>query len=100
MISIGGKTFIFPSQKVECAVFIIIMLVLLWMIISKKFQSYVYPYFMLIYGVARFFLNLLRETTPWIGPLPAGNFWSVISASIGIIAIVLIKRKETQIRKS
>lgn len=92
-MTMGGKTFIFPSQKVECAVFLIIMLVLLWMVISKRFQGYVYPYFMLIYGTARFFLNLLRDTSPWIGPLPAGNFWSIIAVLSGIIAIASIKKK-------
>lgn len=92
LITIGGKQLIFPSQKVEGVVFLIIMAVVILMIFSKKYHTLVYPWFMVIYGVLRFFLNLLRETTPWIGPLPAGNFWSLISIAIGTIVIVCVKR--------
>lgn len=91
-INLGGSSFVFPSQKVECAVFLIIMIILAIMVFKDRYQGIVYPYYMVIYGVARFLLNLLRDTTPWIGPLPAGNFWSLISIAIGIIAIACIKR--------
>ena len=92
-INLGGSSFVFPSQKVECAVFLIIMIILALMVFKDRYQGLVYPYYMIIYGAARFFLNLLRETTPWIGPLPAGNFWSIISVALGIIAVLLIDRR-------
>jgi len=92
MVSFSGKSFVFPSQKVECAAFLIIMVILLVMIFKKKKESLIYPYYMIIYGVVRFILNLLRETTPWIGPLPAGNFWSICSIIIGLIALAYYKK--------
>lgn len=96
LITIGGNQFVFPSQKVECAVFLIIMVVVMLMVFSKKYHTLVYPWFMVIYGISRFFLNLLRETTPWIGPLPAGNFWSLVSVAIGLIVIIAINKRENR----
>ena len=95
-IDLGGSSFIFPSQKVECGVFLIIMVILALMAFKDRYQGLVYPYYMVIYGVARFLLNLLRDTTPWIGPLPAGNFWAIISVAIGLAAIMIIKKRTKQ----
>jgi len=97
-IDFGGSSFIFPSQKVECAVFLVIMVILALMVLKDRHPGLVYPYYMVIYGVARFFLNLLRETTPWIGPLPAGNFWALISIAIGITAIVWTKKRVSNLK--
>ena len=93
VVSLGGRSFVFPSQRVECIAFILIMFMLLWMLFRKNCQGLIYPYYMIIYGIARFILNSLRDTVPWIGPLPAGNFWSLVCLALGIIALVLIKRR-------
>ena len=93
-IDFGGSSFVFPSQKVECVVFLIIMIVLAIMVLKDKYQGLVYPCYMIIYGISRFLLNLLRETTPWIGPLPAGNFWSLISIAVGIIAVIWVRQAD------
>lgn len=94
MVSMGGKSFIFPSQKVECAVALVLMCLLLSMVISRRFQNKVYPLFMIIYGAVRFILNTFRTTKPWIFGLPAGNFWSLISLIIGAISLILIIKKD------
>ena len=93
----------FPSQLVELIVAIVIAVILMVFIKKGKFSRMIYPMFLIIYGVCRFGLNLLRETTPFIWNLPAGNFWSLISILIGgfwITSIVVHKRKNNNYSKS
>ena len=99
VIGVRNHEFIFPSQKVECAAFVIILVIVIVMIFKRRHYTQVYPCFMVIYGFARFFLNLFRETTPWIGPLPAGNFWSIISVMTGFAILCLIKQHECNLSK-
>ena len=96
MMHIGDSSFVFPSQIVECVVFVIILFIIMYLLMKKQHQHKLYPIFMILYGASRFFLNLLRETTPWIGPLPAGNFWSIVSVLIGITAILITNRSKTR----
>lgn len=89
----GHFGFTFPSQIVECVIAIVLMLVLLAILKKKKWEGVVYPWYMFLYGIIRFILNLLRDTTPWIGPLPAGNFWALISLIIGGSILLYYKKK-------
>ena len=89
--TILSRSFQFPSQIVECITAIILMGVLLLMINKKQYAGKIYPSYLILYGIIRFILNLFRETTPWIGPLAAGNFWSLISILIGLAAIRLLR---------
>ena len=84
----------FPSQIVECVTGLILTVVMLLLIRSGKHTGKVYLWYMIIYGVVRFMLNLLRDTKPWIGPLPAGNFWSLVAITIGTVGMVMIRKKE------
>ena len=84
-------SFQFPSQVVECITAIIIMSILLLMIRQQRFEGKIFPSYMVLYGILRFILNLFRETTPWIGPLAAGNFWSLVSIAFGAASILVLK---------
>ena len=86
-----GRLVRFPSQAVECADALVLAAVLLLMIRMGKGRGRMYAWYMLLYGVCRFGLNLLRETTPFIWIQPAGNFWSLVSIAIGL-AILLAAR--------
>ena len=92
-----GSVTRFPSQVVELLTALAIAALLMFFIKKCRFSSIIYPVFLLIYGVLRFGLNLLRETTPFALGLPAGNFWSIIAILIGGawlgIYIVCTKRK-------
>lgn len=93
MLTLFGKTFRFPSQIVECIAAVVLMVVLLIMIYRRKWTSMIYPWYMILYGAVRFCLNCLRDTTPWFWIIPSGHLWSIISIIIGVIALILIKRK-------
>lgn len=83
-----GKAFRFPSQIVECVTAILLMSVLLIMMSKGKGRGKLYAWYLLLYGILRFILNLFRETTPWIWILPAGNVWSLVSIFIGGIILL------------
>ena len=87
-------SFQFPSQIVECVAAIVIMAVLLVIIRQRKNEGKIFQIYLILYGVIRFVLNLFRETTPWIGPLAAGNFWSLVSITIGVAAVLLLNRQK------
>ena len=82
----------FPSQLVELANAVFLLLILLLLLSNSKRAGALYPAFMVLYGVTRFILNLFRETTPFLFGLPAGNFWSIISVVIGAVWLILWSR--------
>jgi len=79
----NGDAVRFPSQFVEGGAALVITIILIVLLLSEKQRGSIYPWYMIIYGVVRFALNFYRETTPFIGKLPAGNFWSLISIGLG-----------------
>lgn len=88
-----GKIIRFPSQLTEFAAAIVIGIILLCEVRSNKKSGTVYARYLVIYGICRFVLNLLRETKPFIWILPAGNVWSLVAIAIGIVYLVLQKTR-------
>ena len=89
----------FPSQIVEMIAFLIIAAILFYMSSKPKFRGKIFPWFLVVYGAARFGLDFLRETIrSYLFGLSAGSFWSLCSFIIGIIvlAIIWIKERKTQ----
>ncbi len=84
----------FPSQIVECAVALVLAAVMLLIMVKGNHRTMVYPILLVSYGITRFILNLLRQTHGWLGPLPAGNVWSLLAIIIGCIVLVRNKRKQ------
>jgi len=87
----NGRPVRFPSQIIEMLVGLILLFVLMKIIQSEKHRRYVYAWFLLLYGSTRFFLNLLRDTEPFILGMSAGCFWSLIAIAIGG-GVLLYKR--------
>lgn len=82
----NGEQIVFPSQVVETANALMIMLVLTVIAYRLKWRGKVYPWYLLLYGVSRFVLNWFRaDTTPLLMGLPAGNLWSLVAITLGII---------------
>ncbi len=93
IMTIGGNSFRFPSQIVECAAAIVLMVVLIIILKKKKWIGLIFPWYMVLYGFSRLIFNQFRETSPWIGPFAAGTFWSLISLIIGGAVIVYVKTR-------
>lgn len=84
-ITADGTYIRFPSQIIELLNALALMVVLLWLIRKGTWQGRIYPIYMLLYGITRFILNLLRDTKPFLLGLPAGNFWSLVAIVIALI---------------
>lgn len=86
---------VFPSQLAELANAVVLMLVLLIMGIKNRNRGRLYPWFMILYGVTRFVLNIFRqEWVTYDGPLmPLGNIWSLLALAAGIVWLVVLHRR-------
>ena len=85
----------FPSQIVEMVAFLVISAILFCMSNKPKFRGKIFPWFLVMYGAARFGLDFLRETIPaYLFGLSAGSFWSLCSLVIGILILVAVRIKE------
>ena len=92
----NGRPVRFPSQMVEMAAGILLLFIIMKIIASKKQQKNVYFWFLLLYGISRFVLNLFRDTEPFVLGMSAGCFWSIISCIIGGGALLYCKKKGVQ----
>ena len=96
VMCVAGNTFVFPSQYVEMANAVILMLILLLMSRKGKNRGSLYPWYMVLYGCSRFVLNMFRETKIFALGMSAGCVWSVWSVLLGTAVLVLWRRKKKQ----
>lgn len=92
-----GTAVLFPSREVELVNALIIFFILLRWALKGKNRGELYPWYLLIYGSARFVLNIFRQA--WVDKtmlLPVGNIWSIIAIAIGIIWILLLRRHKAE----
>lgn len=86
--------FRFPSQIVECVVALAIAVAMILIIVKGKHRTMAYPMLLVIYGITRFGLQLLRQTHGWLGPIPSANVWSILAITLGCIALIIIKKEK------
>ena len=93
-IEMFGRQVILPVQLFEAA-FDFSLLVVLWCLErEKKAQGYLYPIFMIAYGVMRFGIEFLRDTPKdWLY-LSHGQWFSVAAILIAISFCLLVKKAE------
>jgi len=89
--SITGQPIRFPSQIIECAAALLISLLLYLLVSSEKFKGKILFFFLIFYGIVRFFLNLMRDTTPALFGLAVGNIWSIVSVIVGIVGLTILR---------
>lgn len=88
----------FPSQIVELIVFLIISIALMLISANKKSRNRVFPWFLIIYGAARFGLDFMRDNAAsYAFGLSAGSFWSLCAFVIGIIVLMIMSRKQSNV---
>lgn len=77
--------FQFPSQIVEMIAGLAVMTALL-VIETRKRDTHLYAWYLLLYGVVRFLLNGFRYgLKPFVWILPNGHFWALLSVVIGAL---------------
>ncbi|MBR2902934.1 MAG: prolipoprotein diacylglyceryl transferase [Clostridia bacterium] len=100
-ISLFGINYNFPSQQAEFINAVILMAILLTLAISRKHRGKLYPLFMVLYGVTRFFLNFFRQEYDLYkgGFPPWGTVWSIVSIIIGIVWLSTIKKNSSKVQE-
>lgn len=83
----------FPSQITEMIVFLLLSVVFLVMSKNPKNRKTLFPWFLVLYGGSRFFLDFLRDTMPaYLFGLSAGSFWSACAFIIGVTWLIVFKK--------
>ena len=87
----------FPSQLVEFLSAFLLVGILMVLSYRPRFRGRIYPITLIMYGTVRFVLNLFRndwERTQKLNlPLPWGNIWSLVAIIVGIIWLIVVKKK-------
>lgn len=91
----GGEAICFPSRLVEMAVAAVLFVILFIWFKKGKRLGLLYPWYMILYGIARFGLNFLRDL-PEYTFLPFGNIWSLVAIVLGFTWLLFVKNKTVQ----
>ena len=73
-----------PTQLFESAVELTIFFILSWLLVRKKFEGQVFGAYLFLYGVARFFLEFIRDD-PGRGSVFGGALSGTQLISIGLV---------------
>lgn len=60
---------------------------------KKKFEGHVFAYYMIGYSIIRFFIEGLRTDSLYFGPLRVAQMVSILFAGLGVLIIVINKKK-------
>jgi phosphatidylglycerol:prolipoprotein diacylglycerol transferase len=91
----AGLEVVFPSQIAEAALAVTLLAVLLILARKKPGRGDLFPLYMILYGACRFVLNFMRaDQSVFLLGMPAGHFWSVVSALVGLLWLMLLRKKE------
>jgi phosphatidylglycerol---prolipoprotein diacylglyceryl transferase len=74
-----------PTQLIESAAELIIFGILTWMLARKKLDGQVFGAYLFLYGIARFFIEFLRDDPGRGGPYFAGALSGTQLISIGLV---------------
>jgi phosphatidylglycerol---prolipoprotein diacylglyceryl transferase len=93
----GGPYPRHPSQLYECILEGVLLFIILWMIKDRKFApGALSAYFLILYGLFRFFVEFFREPDPQLGfiagPFTMGQALSVLTAAAGVILLFIRER--------
>lgn len=87
-----GLEIVFPSQITEACNALLIAIILMIMARNPKNRGTLFPWYMVIYGISRFVLNLFRaEEAVFLLGMTAGNVWSLLAIAVGAVWLYLHK---------
>lgn len=97
VLFIGDYSFTLPTQLIECVCDILVLWLLLRLEKKKKAEGFLYPIFMLLYGAARFFIEIIRNTDKdWFG-LSHAQWFSIAAVAIGLTCEIIRRKKAGRI---
>ena len=87
--TIGSVSFQWPTQLMESVSNISIFALLLYLEQREKTKGLLYPYFLIFYGVTRFFIEFLRSMPKDIMGMSEGQLNSLIATTIGAVWLIV-----------
>ena len=95
---IGSTPIILPVQLMEVVLDLLILELCFWIEKKYMFQGWMYPAFMLSYGVCRFLLEFLRKTPKDFLSLSHGQIFSLIAIAIALGLLKVLKPPKVKIQ--
>lgn len=97
LVRFNGFEFVFPSQIAELINALLLCILLLLLGRKAKNHRKLFSLYMILYGVSRFVLNLFRDVKNMtILPIPAGNFWAIVSIVVGMLWLLVLSIKSSK----
>lgn len=93
---IPGTVVRWPTREAEMVFYIILLIILDRKVAKKRFDGLCYPIYMLSYGVFRFIVEWFRESTHLFGVIHISHIWSLLSAVIGLVFILILRRGKSK----
>lgn len=78
------EPFRWPTRELEIVFYIILLVYFFRVNKSNEKEGFVWPLYMIFYGIFRFIEEWMREGTSIIGPFHISHIWSILSVIIGI----------------
>lgn len=94
-----GYTVRFPSREVELVVNSLFVALAIFLIFKNKFNSKIYPLYLVYYGFFRFIIEFFREANGTDSSFHIAHVWSLIAFFIGlsILGVIWVReKKQTQ----
>lgn len=96
-IPLGSSGMTWPTQLIEGAGDMLLLYLILVAEEKEKYRGKSYPIFLLCYGVMRFVIEFVRDTTKdWLG-LSHGQWFSIIGIGIALLMIKGVKNENSKI---
>lgn len=90
---VGGICFRWPTQLIDGTVNMVLVITLLHLENDGRFAGYLYPVFMLVYSVMRFFIEFLRDTAKdWLF-LSHGQWFAILAIAVSVIWLASARRQ-------
>ncbi len=95
----GGSLPRHPSQLYESALEGGLLFVILWRLKDRNLpRGFLLAFFLILYGIFRFFIEFFREPDPQLGfvlgPLSLGQILCLLMTGGGVLMAVLVKKKD------
>ncbi len=93
------ETYLFPNQIIEAAAALLVFAVCAWYAKKHRYDSSgrVYPLFLILFGLTRFFLEFLRDNQKVLGNISVLALHCVLMVLVGAVWLTL---RHTQDRKT
>lgn len=99
-ISLGNSSFKFPSRELELLFYVLFVIIFIDKIIKDKTNGYIYPTYLVFYGIFRFIIEFFRESSNIVGVLHFGHFWSLLSLLVGASFLILFRKRGEKYEKN